>query len=147
MPIGDAKIDNDAVVVEFSLPDTLREKDKIKFKFSAEKDAVFAPTYTFGIFDVDPLKSPSYNEIVLIHFENQKFKDLKKEDGSYGDYVIEYTFQDLTDLFPKTEEEEKIGYFVFHREDWSRREITKYSSFAYKYSYSGNAVKISSIYD
>lgn len=147
MALGNGNVEDDAVHVIFSLPDTLNKDSKISFKFTAEKDVTFSTSYSFSIFDVNPLTSDSYHETTLISFSSEELKTRKKENGTYGDYIVEYTFSDLNALFPKNDNNSGTGHFVFHRDDWTRREITTYSSWGYKYSYTGESVKIASIYD
>ena len=142
MKIGDGKKENDSVCVEFALPSTIKKDTKVDFKFSAEKDIEFASSYFFSVFDVDPLTSDSYNETTLIHFTKDKLENLKKDDGSYGDYAVSFTFSNLENAFPKVAEGKGNIYFVFHTDDWSRGEISKYSSLNFTYSYSGENVAI-----
>ncbi len=144
--LGDGLKENDAVRVDFTLPKALKQGTKMNFKFYAEKDVEFAPSYSFSIFDVDPLTNESYHESVLISFDKEKLESLKKDDGSYGDYTVELLFSNLDNYFQNSSD--KIGsYFVFHTSDWTRNEITKYSSFLFKYTYSNNEVSLFDAYE
>jgi len=142
MRIGDGKKENDSVCVEFSLPSTIKKDTKVSFKFSAEKNVEFASSYFFSVFDVDPLLSDSYNETSLVSFTKDKLENLKKDDGSYGDYLVDVIFSDLERAFPKQAEGKGNVHLVLHTDDWSRGEISKCSSMKFTYSYSGENVVI-----
>jgi len=141
MGIGNALEENSAIRVDFSLPNSIKSDTKINFKFYAEKNIAFAPSYSFSIFDIDPLRSESYHESVLINFEKEKMESLKKDDGNYGNLNIEVLFSNPENYFAKTEDKKEI-YFVFHTSDWSRKDITKYSAWGFQYTYSNDTVSL-----
>lgn len=146
MGIGDGNKENDSIRVDFTLPSSIKTDTKVSFKFYAEKDIEFAPSYFFSLFDVDPLFNESYKESVLISFDKEKLEILKQDNGNYGDYTVELLFSNLDNYFLKTDDK-KDAYFVFHTSDWARGEITKYSSWHFKYTYSNDNVSLFDAYE
>ena len=134
--LGDSSIENDGIFIRYSMPSFLTSGDKISFDVSMEKDAPREDVSMALAFE-DPLISNTYSEDILF---SVKTSDLVSTiNGKALTYV--HVFNDIGLYFKKIEEMNTF-YFVFHRANWTKRNVTSYSSVAFKYSFDGSKISL-----
>ena len=123
--VGNGSIPNDSVKIVYSLPSTLKDDDVIKGYTYAQSDVTLDTKYYFSIFSIDPIKEGSYRENVLISFSREDYLKSQKDDGTYNKINFEMKVNVKNMFFVVTD----VCYFVFHKENWNRGDVTTYSSF------------------
>lgn len=87
----------------------------------------------------NPLIEGNYRENVLISFTKDDYLEKKKDDGTYDKINFELKVNVKNMFFVVTD----VCYFVFHKENWEKTEITTYSSFELSCKVSENSITFS----
>lgn len=137
--VGNGNIPNGSVKIVYSLPSTLNDGDVIKGYTYAQRDVTLDTKYYFSVFSTNPLIEGSYRENVLISFTKEDYLKSKKDDGTYDKINFELKVNVKNMFFVVTD----VCYFVFHKENWEKTEITTYSSFELSCKVSENSITFS----
>ena len=135
-PIGDGSKQDDDVCLRYSMPSTIKSGDKITFSIQMEKDAP-QEEVLLGLSRQDPLFSDAYTENILFSVPG----DVLAKTINGQSHKVEHVFKDVSSYFEKTTDKGSF-FFVFHRKDWSKSDVTSYSSTSFDYSFDGEKVQL-----
>lgn len=137
--VGNGNIPNDSVKIVYSFSSTLKDGDVIKGYTYAQSDVTLDTKYYFSVLSTNPLIEGNYRENVLISFTKDDYLEKKKDDGTYDKINFELKVNVKNMFFVVTD----VCYFVFHKENWEKTEITTYSSFELSCKVSENSITFS----
>lgn len=142
--IGDGRIENDAVRVNFTIDSPLSDGYTLVGNFTAESAADLGRTFVFSVCNANPLTTASYRETILFTLRGSDLAALRQSDGTCGPLSFRVEMAHLSDYFAETEAEKDV-YFAFHVEGAALGDSTAIQSSRYTYTYTGGKVNL--IYD